>query len=410
MLDVDNPSASSPPWQPTTRVVAGILLLALLGFLASRLTQVLILLILALLVAYLLNPLVTRLTSLARLPRWAAILVIYLGLFLLFAGTTTGIGLAVSQQLIGLVADLEAFSRNLPLLLENLVQSPIRLGQWTLDLSQLSSVEAILGWIGGALEPLFSSAGTIIASIAGATASFVGLILLGLILSVYLLADYGVIGNFLMTLVPTPYRRDFETLFEETSRVWQAFFRGQIVLGLAVGSVTAIVLSLLRVPFSLGLGLVAGILEFIPTFGPIIAGLIAVLVALFQRTNAWGLPPLAFAIIVAAAAVLIQQAENNILVPRIIGRSLKLHPLVVLLAALGGGILGGVMGILLAAPAVATMRVWLGYVYSKVTGTEPWRPPEPVLREPSRTWRRSVDRVRRWRSRRPGGDVGSERT
>jgi len=390
--------------------VAGIVLLALIGYLAWRLTQVVILLILALLLAYLLNPLVVRLTSLVRLPRWAAILVIYLGIFLLFAGTTTGIGLAVSQQLIGLVGDLEVFSRNLPLLLENLIRSPVHLGQWTLDLSQWSSVESLLGWVGGALEPMFSSAGAVIGSIAGATASFVGLILVCLILSIYLLIDYGVIGVFLMSLVPTPYRSDFQTLFEETNGVWQSFFRGQMILGLAVGAVTAIVLSILRLPFSLGLGLIAGVLELVPTFGPFIAGLIAVLVALFQRTNAWGLSPLAFALVVAAAAILIQQAENNILVPRIIGRSLKLHPLVVLLAAICGGILGGVMGILLAAPTVATMRLWLGYVYSKVTGTESWRPPEPVLREPSGTWRKSVDRVRRWRSRRLGGESGSERT
>jgi predicted PurR-regulated permease PerM len=389
--------------------VAAILLLAVFALLASRLTQLLVLLILALLIAYLLNPMAVRLTQWLRLPRWAAILLVYLALFLIFAGTTTGIGLAVSQQLIGLFDDLESFSRDLPLLVESLLQSPIQIGRWTLDLSELASVEALLGWVGGALEPLFSSAGSIIASVAGATASFVGLILLGLILSIYLLVDYGVIGAFLMTLVPPPYRRDFQTLFGETSGVWQAFFRGQLVLGLAVGVVTAVVLSVLRLRFSLGLGLLAGILEFIPTFGPIIAGVTAVLVALFQKTNAWGLPPVAYAAIVTAAAILIQQAENNILVPRIIGRSLKLHPLVVLLAAMAGGILGGVVGILLAAPIVATLRLWFGYVYNKIIDAEPWRPPEPVLREPSPAWRNSVERVRRWRSRRLGGGSGPER-
>jgi predicted PurR-regulated permease PerM len=145
-------------------------------------------------------------------------------------------------------------------------------------------------------------------------------------------------------------------------------------------------------------------------FGPVIAGLIAFLVALFQGSNWWGLAPLTFALVVLAVFALIQQVENNILVPRIIGRSLNLRPLVVLLAALAGASLAGVLGLLLAAPAVASLRIWLGYVYRKTLGLDTWPgsslgPPRPAR---PRLASRLIRRFRAWRSRRgpPGPESG----
>jgi predicted PurR-regulated permease PerM len=88
----------------------------------------------------------------------------------------------------------------------------------------------------------------------------------------------------------------------EAGRVWHAFLRGQLLMGLAVGTATAVILSILGVRFALGLGLLAGVLEFVPVFGPWITGLISVLVALFQSTNFWGLSPLTFALFVLGAS------------------------------------------------------------------------------------------------------------
>jgi predicted PurR-regulated permease PerM len=137
---------------------------------------------------------------------------------------------------------------------------------------------------------------------------------------------------------------------------------------LIVGSGVAIILTIMGVRFSLVMGLISGLMEFVPIFGPFISGGVAVLVAFFQGSNWWGLSPWIFALIVAGVFVLIQQIENNILVPRIIGRSLNLKPLVVLLAVFAGGTIAGIIGILLAAPVFATLRIWLGYVYSKAVG------------------------------------------
>jgi predicted PurR-regulated permease PerM len=208
-------------------------------------------------------------------------------------------------------------------------------------------------------------------------ASAVGVVLLALVMGFYLLLDFGKLKGWILDLIPDSHDEDVSLLIENTGKVWQAFLRGQLLLGVVIGSIVSLVLSIIGMRFALGLGLIAGILEFVPVFGPVISGMIAGLVALFQDGNWLGLTPLAYAILVLILFFVIQQTENNILVPRIIGHSLNLHPLLVLIAALAGGILGGVLGVLLAAPFVATMRIWLGYLYRKIVGlgTEP----EPVL-------------------------------
>jgi predicted PurR-regulated permease PerM len=244
-----------------------------------------------------------------------------------------------------------------------------------------------------------------VASVAGATAQAVGVLVVILVLGYYMLIDFGELDDSFVGMVPRAYRADFRRLLDETGLVWNAFFRGQLLLGLIVGGLVAVVLTILGVRFSLVLGLIAGVLEFVPIFGPAIAGLISVLVALFQGSNWWGLSVWAFGGIVLVVFVLIQQVENNILVPRIIGHSLNLHPILVLLGALVGGLLAGVLGLLLAAPSVATLRLWLGYVYRKVVGLETW--PRPVV-GPRPARRRKKPRFRLFSRRGPSATAGPE--
>jgi predicted PurR-regulated permease PerM len=154
-------------------------------------------------------------------------------------------------------------------------------------------------------------------------------------------------------------------------------------------------MSILGVRNSAGLGVLAGVLEFIPIFGPWITAIVSVLVALFQETNPWSLTPVSYALIVLAAGVLIQQIENNFLYPRVIGQSLALNPLVVLLAVLAAGSLFGIVGLLLAAPVVATGRLCLGYLYWKTVGVVPPQSDyaKPAEERPS-LYRRMADRIR----------------
>jgi predicted PurR-regulated permease PerM len=123
---------------------------------------------------------------------------------------------------------------------------------------------------------------------------------------------------------------------------------------------------------SLVLGIVAGVLEIVPNIGPAIAAVPAVLIAYFRGptylpiSNGW------FALLVIAIYIVIQQVENNFLVPKIIGMSLNLHPLVVIIGAIVGANFAGILGIFLAPPTLATLRILGRYAYRKLLDLEPF--------------------------------------
>jgi predicted PurR-regulated permease PerM len=329
-----------------------------------------------------------------RMSRGLAVLLSYLLLIILMIGATTGLGLAISQQLTGLVDDLVAVSDQLPALLEELQTQVIKIGPWNIDLNQVN-LSPLIEQLSSTLQPLLLGTGTVLASVAGIAASTVGVFILVLVIGFYLLLDFDKLKGAFLGLVPETYVEDIANLMEDTGKIWHAFVRGQLVLGVVVGSIVGIALTIVGLRFALGLALIAGMLEFVPIFGPVISGIIAGLVAFFQGSNWIGLTPLAYTLLILIIFTVIQQVENNILVPRIIGHHLNLHPLIVLLAALSGGILAGVLGILLAAPFVATLRIWMGYIYRKVVGlgTEP----EPILVPPIVKKRSSfLSRIRNW--------------
>ncbi len=129
------------------------------------------------------------------------------------------------------------------------------------------------------------------------------------------------------------------------------------------------------------------------------------MVAFFQGANWWGLHHWPLPPSCLAAFLVIQQIENTILIPAILGFSLKMRPLTVLLAAMAGGSLAGVVGVLLAQPVAAMLRVWFFYFYRKTAGLDPW--PEP----PSATCRSAPAPAWPWiRKSRPPAARGDRRT
>ena len=122
-------------------------------------------------------------------------------------------------------------------------------------------------------------------------------------------------------------------------------------------------------PGALIFGILAGLLEVVPNLGPILAMIPAVITALIQGSNVlgpMGIDNVGFALITVGIYFLIQQLENNILVPRIIGDSINLHPIVVICAVAVGFSAAGILGALLAPPIVATFRVIGSYVHAKL--------------------------------------------
>ena len=158
----------------------------------------------------------------------------------------------------------------------------------------------------------------------------------------------------LLRATPRQYQPTISHIWIDTEEMLGGYFRGQIILGLAVGTASLVGLLVLRVPNALPLAVIAGLLEFVPFVGPIGAAIPAVLMGLTVS-------PLV-ALLVGLLYVVIQQVEGNYLVPRIMSSSVSLHPLIVLIAIFAGFQLNGVVGALLAVPLAGIMQIVLRHL------------------------------------------------
>ena len=120
------------------------------------------------------------------------------------------------------------------------------------------------------------------------------------------------------------------------------------MLMFTVGTITLIGNSALGLPGAFSLAVIAGLLELIPNFGPFFAVVPAVIVALLQGSTYWGVNNFIFALMVIGFYILVQQVENNLIVPRVLGGAVKLHPLVIMGGVVVGATVAGIAGALLA--------------------------------------------------------------
>jgi predicted PurR-regulated permease PerM/phosphoglycolate phosphatase-like HAD superfamily hydrolase len=355
----------SAKWSRTTKrlVVVGLVVVLLLLFYIFR--DLLPPVALALVLAYILKPLVDFLERRGRVPRTLATLLVFLLLLL----ASIIIPITVVPYAVDRVARLNLDIQRLFDDLISFLSQPIEILDFTLNPQDL------VGDMGAALQDLLQPFATRTVAILFDVASSLLWIVSILIISFYLIKDAERLRDYLDRIAPLEYKEEFSRLREEISLVWKAFFRGQVVLGFVVGFVVWIAMIAVGLPNAGLMGLLAGLLEVIPTFGPIIATIPALLIAVFQGSIYLPLSNFWFAVLVLVIYTLIQQMENAYLVPRILGRRLQLHPVVVFIGLLAGGILVGALGVLLAAPIMGTMRVVLRYTYAKLLDQDPF-PPE----------------------------------
>ncbi|MEO0562046.1 MAG: AI-2E family transporter [Chloroflexota bacterium] len=206
-----------------------------------------------------------------------------------------------------------------------------------------------------------------------------------LTMTFYLMTDGENMINALVRATPDGYQDDTRRMLSELGEVWNSYLRGQVILSLIMGTAMYLMATVLGIPNALFLAIFAGLMEFIPNIGPALAMVPAALIALFTTsTTIEPLSGFAFALVVVLVWTVLQQTEAVVLIPRIVGDSLNLHPFVVLVAVLGGISVGGIFAVLIAAPVVASGRLIAQYVYGKLTDREPF----PVNRKTARQMRR----------------------
>jgi predicted PurR-regulated permease PerM len=334
--------------------------------------------ILGLVMAYLLLPLVNWLDKHmpARLHAWKvarplAIVLTYLLVILIVAGVVTFFVPVVIDQIRILI-------ENWPELTERVEDWGTRGWGWYNNV--IASIEGISPTWRETIESTLKNLAAEIVSVVqeglvatvhtvSSTVSFViGLVVIPFWLF-YILNDERQVKDGVMNVLPRQFRADIQCMASLIDDVLSAYIRGQLLLCLFVGGLATIAMFIIGVPFALVLGVVAGVFEALPYVGPILGAIPAVVVALLSDP--------ASAIWVALAFFGIQQVENLILVPRISGESVKLHPAMVMLVLVVGNELAGFWGMLIAVPVTAIIRDVFKYLYLRFLD-EPLAPTEAM--------------------------------
>lgn len=385
---------SSPLWSRTTKLIVALAGLGLILLAAWRFQILLGQVVTAGILAYLLSPLIEFIHSRSPLSRGVAILLVYLSLLLLLIAGVTAVGVVAYNQALDLIEMAPDFINELVILFQSLSEDTervITIAGYEFPIGRIDW-NAVRDQALNLIEPALAQSGGFARQIASSTIRFLGTFFFVFIISAYMANEVPNLGSYINRLTyPAGYHDDAERLLKEFQRIWNAYLRGQVILGLTIGTAVSIVLGLLGVQNALGLGVLAGLLEFIPSIGPLISAAAAMLVAYFQPSNYLGLTSTQLVLIVLVVMIIIQQIENNVLVPRIVGDALDLHPILVIVGVLVGASVAGILGAILAAPVLATIKLVGIYAWRKLFDVNPFppednRPPPQAIRHRLAKW------------------------
>ena len=369
---------TSQNWGSTTKLVVALTFVAAVGALLIKFRFVLGPLLIALILAYLFYP-VAQVLQRTGLSWRLSVSVIYLLLLLIILGLVALGGVGLVQQIQSLVDIIQKGLQSLPDLIKEFSGRTFQFGPFSFDLRNVD-LNQLSGQVLGIVQPLLSQTGTLLSAVAGRAASFLGWMLIVLVVSYFLLVESGGFRSQILNVQVPRYGEDWARLSRELGRIWNAFLRGQIIIFLLAVLVYTIVLSILGVHYAIGLAMLAGLARFVPYVGPAINWAILVLVTYFQPYKLFGMEPLYYSLLVLVVALLIDQVFDNLVSPRILSDALKVHPAAVLVAAIISANLLGFLGVVIAAPMLATVTLIARYAMRKMLDLDPW--PEPEVRTP----------------------------
>jgi HAD superfamily hydrolase (TIGR01549 family) len=350
-------------WSTFTKaaVVGGLLLVGV--WLLSQFHALVGPVVTALLLAYVLNlpvGLLTRRTGMGR--TLVTVIVFTVAVLLLIA-----LPIIIGPRLVSLVSTLQIDIEALLDAMEQLAAEPVVF--LNLQIQPQSLLDQVVTTMGSLMSPVATGAFNMVAGAAEA----LGWLIFVLVVAFLLVKDLYYFTRIVGERVPATLAPELYRLGQELGDIWNAYFRGQLLASLVVGFMTTLGLWLIGLPSALSLGVLAGILNFVPNIGPILAAIPAVILALVRGSSFLPFSNLGVAVLVVIVYVVVGQVENLYLRPIVIGRRVRLHPVVVIIGTVGGALVAGILGILLAAPVMASARVLLGYTYRKLLDQEPFK-------------------------------------
>jgi predicted PurR-regulated permease PerM len=372
---------TSPRWSSTTKLLVGLVIVGIVAFLLFRFTSLLTPLLMVFILAYLLHPVATMISYWLRVSWKAAVNILYLLILLLLIGSLTVGGVGLVGQVQSLIQAIQGIVANLPSYVETLSGQvfefgPFRLDMRTIDLNEISRQLLAL------VQPLLGRTGNLVTAIAGGAAEIFGWTFFVLIVSYFVMVESSGLQSDLIKVDVPGYNEDLRRLGKNLSMIWNSFLRGQIFIFTMSTIIYIFVLSILGVRFAIGIAFLAGLAKFLPYIGPAITWVIMALVTYFQSPTPFGMEPLSYMLMVVITTTIIDWIIDNLVVPRIMAQTLRVHPAGVLVTALIAANLLGVLGVVIAAPFLASVLLLGRYTMRKMLDLDPWPPGETVPAQP----------------------------
>jgi predicted PurR-regulated permease PerM len=384
-------SIKSPSWSTTTKLIFGLTMVAILAGIFIYYRSIVSLLILAFIITYLFRPVVIYLTENTKMSWHLSTTLLFLLIIILLIGLLTGAGLAIAQQVTSLVRVLQEFVENIPELANDLT---VYLGQFG-GVGEFINLNDLANRALETIQPFLGQLGSIVGSIATGAAVSIGRIFFVVFVAYFILAESQQVGKTPIEQIPQ-YDYDVRRMSRQLRIVWDSFFRGQIIIFMMVFVVYSIVLSSLGVRNPIALAAMTGLAVFVPYVGIWVTASVLFVVTFFQPANYFSLLPWQYAAVVLAVALVINFTFDNYITPRFLGRTLDIHPAAVLVAALVMASLLGIVGIFLAAPVVATLKMLGMYIFRKMFDLDPWPDPEVELQPIEFPWYRWSRQLVEW--------------
>jgi predicted PurR-regulated permease PerM len=374
-------SPSSPPWPRTVKTIVAVAFLLLVALAFWRFFEFVQLVILAALLAFLLNPIVNALRRWVRLPHGIAILVAYLCAVVVLGLVALMVGASMQNQLGGLIENVLNSVRGLTAFVERMLVSlntaSIEVGNLRLRMPTSTTINEVLPQfyesLVGQASGFIGQGGSLVTGVAQTALVTLSRTIVMIVLSIYFFLDSERLFTFLRhTANQVGYGKDAALLMTAFVNIWKTYFRGQVLLALTMSVLVSVMLFALRVDNPVALGVIAGLLELVPVLGQYITMAITVVLVFFQPEPPGAMQPWLYTLLVAGVLFGIQQIQGNIILPRIHGRTLAVHPVLILLGVLIGATFAGVLGAILAPPLLATLNLFGAYIWRKMLDLPPF--------------------------------------
>ena len=388
-------TSSSPPspiWNSGTKLVVGLTFVGILIALLIYFRSIIGPLLLAIILAYVLHPVAGFLHKKTRLNwRWS-VNVVFLVFVLILLSILTISGFAIVQQMQSLINVINTFTDRLPEIVEDIASRNYMIGPYQFGLRE-TDLQSLTNQLLDMLQPVLGRFGSIISSFAASALVTLAWIMFVLVIAYFLLARTGEVTDEMIDIDIPGYNDDIHHMNLEFRRIWNVFLRGQLIIFVMAIVLYVILLTTLGVRYALGIAIMAGIARFIPYVGPFIVWIITALVALLQGSNYFGLEPWAYALLVVGLCLILDAILDNIIVPKFHGDTLGLHPAAVLVAAVIAAQLIGFVGLVLAAPVLASMVLISRYFLRKMLDQDPWPSSDSDTQDANIPWNEYINRL-----------------